>query len=430
MKNLYTLLYAFSLILINPWGGSRGEIWTQPKVFVVLLIVLSNLSFLWEERKLLTFSRQWKVCLILWGVFLTVGAISTLNSPFPERSFWGQDQMGDGWLYWLLIAIFSLSNRLLLKLHPELFRCQMRGLLIGGAVVAVSVFPQVFNWQIDYTATSGQLVANDVLASTIFRGQQPVALFSHRGHAAIVLALTAIICAVAWKRKLISGRTSTLALFLILPALLFTNTRTAILSLIISLSYLLGRQYYKQLIPAIAIGLVAISAMTFTRPLDWNRVSVAQVMSSRSPLWEMAVRGIQKRPLFGWGFNGFGIAYPFVANPNKVPEIVNLGQFSYDCIAPNGQVRTEIIPSYKAHNWILDTAISTGILGAIASFALWGYCLYCAIVSLNTDLSAVAIGYLTFILPWFECAQYAQVLWLALDGSESSFPSPQLSIQQ
>lgn len=357
-----------------------------------------------------------------------MGAISTLKSPFPERSFWGQDQMGDGWLYWLLIAIFSLSNRLLLKLHPELFLSQMRGLLIGGAVVAVSVFPQVVNWQIDYTATNGQLVGNDVLASTIFRGQQPIALFSHRGHAAIVLTLTAVICAVGWKRKLISDRTATLALFLILPALLFTNTRTAVLSLIISLSYLLGRQYYKQLIPGVFIGLLAISAMTFTRPLDWNRVSVAQVMSSRSPLWELAVRGIQKRPLFGWGFNGFGIAYPFVAEQNNTPEIVNLGQFSYDYIAPNGQVRTEKIPSYKAHNWILDTAISTGILGAIAAVALWGYCLKCAIVSLNTDLSAVAIGYLTFILPWFECAQYAQVLWLALDGSESSFPSPKLSI--
>ena len=138
--------------------------------------------------------------------------------------------MGDGWLYWLLISIFSLTNRLLFKLHPEVFLSQMRGLLIGGAVVAVSVFPQVVNWQIDYTANSGQLVANDVLASTIFRGQQPIALFSHRGHAAIVLTLTAVICAVGWKRKLISDRTSTLALFLILPALLFTNTRTAILS--------------------------------------------------------------------------------------------------------------------------------------------------------------------------------------------------------
>ncbi|WP_228057300.1 O-antigen ligase family protein [Tychonema sp. LEGE 07203] len=289
-----------------------------------------------------------------------------------------EDQMGDGWLYWLLISIFSLTNRLLLKLHPELFRCQMRGLLIGGAVVALSVFPQVVNWQIDYTATNGQLVAHEVLASTIFRGQQPlaqpskrIALYSHRGHAAIVLTMAAVISAIGWKWKLISDRTSRLALLLILPALLFTNTRTAVLSSIVALFYLLGRQYYKQLIPAIFIGLLAISAMTFTRPLDWNRVSVAQVMSSRSPLWELAVRGIQKQPLFGWGFGGFGIAYPFVTNPNNLPEIVNLGQFSYDYIALNGQVRTEKIPSYKAHNLILDTAVSTGILGLLAGFALW-----------------------------------------------------------
>ena len=64
---------------------------------------------------------------------------------------------------------------------------------------------------------------------------------------------------------------------------------------------------------------------------------------------------------------------------------MNLGQFSYDYIAPNGQIRNEKIPSYKADDWILDTAISTGILGSIASFALWGYCLHCAIAPPNTD---------------------------------------------
>ena len=325
--------------------------------------------------------------------------------------------MGDGWLYWLLIAIFSLSNRLLLKIHPELFRCQMQGLLMGGVVAAISIFPQVFNWQIDYTATSGQLVANDVLASTIFRGQQPIALYSHRGHAAIVLTLTAVISVVGWKWKLISDRTSRLALLLILPALLFTNTRTAVLSLIVALFYLLGRQYYKQLIPAIFIGFLAISAMTFTRPLNWNRASVAQVMSSRSPVWELAVRGIQQRPLFGWGFGGFGIAYPFVTNPNNIPEIVNLGHFSYDYTALNRQVRTEKIPTYKAHNLILDTGVSTGILGLLACFALWGYCFYSVIKSPNIGIEAVAIAYTTFALAWFESAEYAHIFWWALDFS-------------
>lgn len=88
------------------------------------------------------------------GIFFDCGSDFYPQQSFPG-TFFLEDQMGDGWLYWLLISIFSLTNRLLLKLHPELFRCQMRGLLIGGAVVAVSVFPQVVNWQIDYTATSG-----------------------------------------------------------------------------------------------------------------------------------------------------------------------------------------------------------------------------------------------------------------------------------
>jgi len=53
-----------------------------------------------------------------------------------------------------------------------------------------------------------------------------------------------------------------------------------------------------------------------------------------------------------------------------------------------------------------------------------------AIAPPNTDIAAGAIGYLIFILPWFECAQYAQVLWWALDGSKASFPSSKLSILQ
>ncbi|WP_334739960.1 hypothetical protein [Nostoc sp.] len=39
--------------------------------------------------------------------------ISTLTSPEPWRSLFGQEQMGDGLLYWLLIAIFTLSNNLM-----------------------------------------------------------------------------------------------------------------------------------------------------------------------------------------------------------------------------------------------------------------------------------------------------------------------------
>ncbi len=42
MNCYYTVLFALSIVLIHPWGDSRSEIWTQPQVAVLGLIVFSN----------------------------------------------------------------------------------------------------------------------------------------------------------------------------------------------------------------------------------------------------------------------------------------------------------------------------------------------------------------------------------------------------
>ncbi|MEG3972021.1 hypothetical protein QUA00_31035 [Microcoleus sp. T2B6] len=227
MKTLYTILFALSIILINPWGSSRGLIWTSPKVLIIWLIVGVNLALLWEQRKALTIPRQWKISLILWTIFLSIGAISTLQSPFPLTSFFGQDQMGDGWLYWLLIAAFTLSNSLLLTIHPQLINSQFQGLLIGGTILSLSIFPQIIDWRIDYTATMGQIIRADVNVSSIFQGQQPIGLYSHRGHAAIVLALIIITALVGWFSRFITTKLTAITLILTVPALLLTSTRSA-----------------------------------------------------------------------------------------------------------------------------------------------------------------------------------------------------------
>ncbi|CBN55508.1 MULTISPECIES: O-antigen ligase family protein [Kamptonema] len=414
MKSIYTLLYTLSIILINPWGISRGYIWTAPKVFMIGIIAAINLSIIWEGSKSITISRTWKISLILWGLFLTIGAISTLKSPFPLTSFLGQDQMGDGWLYWLLIATFTLSNTLLLKLHPQLLSSQLQGLIIGGIILALSTIPQIIDWRIDYTATMGKIIRPDVNASSIFQGQQPIGLYSHRGHAAIALATIALISVIGRLWKLTSDRLTTTTLIIISPALIFTTTRSAVLGLVIALLYKFGWQYKKLLAGVILISAIAIIGMTVTRPLDWSQPSIQQVMSSRSPMWALSLRGIKKRPLFGWGFDGFGIAYPYIINPKKTPIVVKLDQFTYDYITINGQVSTREIPTYKAHNLILDTTLSIGILGLISYAFIWGYYIYLAIKSSFHGMEAIAIAYLVFDLTWFDSAQYAHIPWWAL----------------
>lgn len=411
MKTLYTILFSLSIILINPWGSSRGLIWTSPKVLIIWLIVGVNLALLWEQRKALTIPRQWKISLILWTIFLSIGAISTLQSPFPLTSFLGQDQMGDGWLYWLLIATFTLSNSLLLTIHPQLINSQLKGLLIGGMILSLSIFPQIIDWRIDYTATMGQIIRADVNASSIFQGQQPIGLYSHRGHAAIVLALIIITALVGWFSRFITTKLTVITLALTVPALLLTSTRSAILALMVASAYLLRGKYYKIVAGIVPIAIIAIAIMTVTRPLDWSKPSIAQIMSSRSPMWTLSARGIKKRPLFGWGFDGFGIAYPYIRNRQVTPIVVNLDEFTYDYINIKAEISTREIPTYKAHNWILDTTLSVGILGLLAGIALWGYYVCLAQNSSLRGIEAVAIAYLIFTFTWFDCAQYAHIAW-------------------
>ncbi len=413
MKYLYTLLFSLSIILINPWGTSRGLIWTQPKIFVLLLLCLLNLSILWKERSRLTIPNNWKIGKLLWELFLGIGLLSTILSPFPLRSFWGQDEMGDGWLYWLVIAVFTLSNTLLLRHHPELLRPQFNGLLVGGVILAISIFPQAIDWRIDYTATIGQTFKANVLTSTVFQAHQPIGFYSHRGHAAIVLAVTALLALVGWLWQWISNRYFTMNLALIIPALLMTQTRAGILALLVAAAYLLGQKYYKLLVPAVLVCLLLITIMTSTRQIAGLSV-IKQVTSDRIYLWQLSVQGISQRPLLGWGFDGFGIAYPFVRDPKFSPTIVGLGDNSFSYLGKNKQPQVKPLISNKAHNSILDTTLSVGVLGLLSYSTLLGFYLWRVIKSPLRGIVAIALAYFIFSLTWFECAQFSHLVWWAL----------------
>ena len=393
---------------------------------VVLLICLLNFSVLWEERKALTLPRIWKISLVLWALFLGIGLLSTLHSPFPLRSLVGQNQMGDGWLYWLVIASFTLSNALLLRLHPELLLHQLVGLLIGGVIVAFSVFPQVIDWHIDYTATTGQLIRKNILASTIFQNQQPIGLYSHRGHAAFVLAVAFVLALVALQWKWISPRLTAAFLIPIVAALLLTQTRAAIVALVVAITYWayrssVSQRYRRVLLCAALVSLLFVGAVSVGRQvhtIDRFKFSPATkairyLSSDRAGLWEQSLRGISKRPLFGWGFDGFGTAYPYVST-QSIPKVVHLGDFSFDYLGNNGQLHTMQIPTAKAHNLILDTTLSVGILGLLSYLILIAFAIKLIIQSSCRGIEAVAIAYFAFTFTWFECAQFAHLAWWAL----------------
>lgn len=256
-----------------------------------------------------------------------------------------------------------------------------------------------------------QETKNSILKSTIFQQHQPIGLYSHHGHAGFVLAITALLSLIAGRWKWINTRFQITAIALILPALILTQTRGAILAFILAAAYLCGRQYYKQLIAAILIALLIIGTLTATSKFDPRFSLIKQITSGRTYLWKISVRGIIQRPIMGWGMDGFGTAYPYIREPNSMPKIIRFGDFSYDYFDRNGQLKTKAIITTKAHNLILDTILSTGLLGLLSYSALLRFYINQIIVSPYGHIIAVYLAYIVFGFTWFDCAQFSHLIW-------------------
>ncbi len=428
LRTLYSLLFALSLVLINPWGFERGDIWTQPKLVAICLITLCNSGVILKRHRL-ALSLNWKVGLGLWTLFLGVGLTATLLSPFPLRSLWGQLTLGDGWLYWLLLALFTLSNALVLQIAPMLLQPQLYGLLIGGILVAFSIFPQVYDWRIDYTATSGlvSLSSPQMLESTVWQSQMPICLYSNRGHAAFVLAVLGVLPLLGWHWGWISLFPAIAVCLLASISLGYAQVRSGSLALLVSGTYLLWpycpealkrwvRQPWTKLCLTSCL-LFGLAVLCLGNP--------EQFSSGRLHLWQLSLSGIAARPLWGWGFDGFGIAYPFIADWTgthqgyllekvAVAQVMGLNEFTFDYQGTDGYLHTGILISNKAHNLLLDTTLSVGLPGLLCYVLLWGFFLRCTASAARPGIEAVAIAYLVYTFTWYESAQFSHLPWWAL----------------
>ena len=461
---LYAALFALSLILIDPWGGNRGEIWTQPKVTVLGYITLLHLGFL-----LLTFVRplfqmrvqaglfapQWRRATWLWALFLAAGLVSALTSPAGFRSaVQAHLEMGDGWLYYAWLAAFSLSNVLVLRVRPELFRVQLYGLLAAGFVLAVAMVPQIFDWTVDYTATSGQISARypAMLVSSMWKGQMPLGFYTSRGHAGFVLAATAALALVSLWRGWLKARYAWPLFFIVSFALWATSTRGVYIAYVVGLLYV-GWRFarrgltWRRAASALAVAALAFGTLAGTRALfdvqphrslpslsalesgDLSQVDAQALTSARSELWRSALTGIRQRPLFGWGFNGFGIAWPYIADwqaaRNRgllsqnvaIAEVESVSHYTFRYLGTDGQQREGRVRTNKAHDMILDAGLSFGLVGLLLYIALVVYMLFVGFKGQAWGLEAVVVVYLAYGLTWFESAQYSHLTWWALSAA-------------
>lgn len=428
------VLVTLSLSAINPTGGSRIGIWTQPKLvalsLLVLVLALAVAVYLvgtpLAKIRLLAVVRSLAVPTCLAGTYVLITYLSGVLSPYPLRGLWGQ---GDGASWWLSVFALFVLSALVISFVPQIWRWVLAGFLLGAFLMAAGVILQAFDWTLDFTRTSGQLSPGNPnqLVSSIFRGQMPVGLTLHRGHAGIVLALAGL--SVAYVRVLF-GRWFAGFAFLqvsILTALWLTGTRAPWAAFLIGMGLLLAQLFRVQekrrllieqlllILSSIGLALVLVIGADATQRVTPSLgTSVDRFSSGRLSLWAEAADFIARRPIIGWGAGGFGTAYAVsTAESMGVPlDSLRLFDYSFAYTDASGAEQAVLLPTNKAHNIVLDQLVAYGVVGLTLYMALWLSLLYRVWNSAYRVWIGILVAYGSFLFTWYDAVGFGHVPWL------------------
>ena len=391
---------------------------------------------------------EWRWSLLFWLGYLALGLLSVYLSPSPTSALRAQVEMGDGWYYWAIVGAFTLGNVLLLSLNPRLFKVQLYGVLFGSFLLALSIVPQLMDWTMDYTVNAGERVANNKLRSTIYVSHMPIGLYSHRGHVAVVLAFASVLALLSLMRGWLKPLLGWPLFAALIAGVYFTTTRGAQIALVVGVIYLFARllmpRFWEKFsrgvkilfalsVPFVFLGAFFLVAFGGGGPRKMPSFSsgLDDLTSGRTYLWRTGYAGIEERPLFGWGYNGFGLSWPFVADwedPFKyglinhlddnipVQEVVKNNNYLFEYIGTDGQKHVGNTYTNKAHNFFIDTILSVGIVGFIAYLVLIGFFIYLTTSGAGRGLEVVALVHLVYCLTWFDTAQFSHLVWWSLSA--------------
>ena len=263
--------------------------------------------------------------------------------------------------------------------------------------MALAVFPQLFDQTLDYVITSGKASFT----------QMPLGFHTSRGHAGFVLSAVAMLSLVGLARSWLKPGYAWALFFVLSAAMWATDTRGVNLAYLAGLGYIglrfTGRTLsWRRTGVAAALVLASFIAVSGTITLfdlepfrsfpnltsavrdlsldEMSQVNAAQELSSgRLEKFEIAVQAIAVRPLLGWGFNGFGISWSYFADWSRGKHQRRLAQVDGERVPVQEVLSTTrvALPTWaqtarstggggyvnKAHNIILDTAVSVGLVG-------------------------------------------------------------------
>lgn len=146
------------------------------------------------------------------------------------------------------------------------------------------------------------------------------------------------------------------ALFLLLLARSSTHTISAVLTIVIFPAHQIIKQGPKLRALLLFTALLVSALLVGFMAVNWEYIVVSLgkgvTFNGRTPIWDLAIEQLMKRPLLGYGYAGFWGSDAGWWVFSKIPWAV-------------GENPLEVVDSksFTAHNAVLDLALQVGLLG-------------------------------------------------------------------
>ncbi|MGH2372419.1 MAG: O-antigen ligase family protein [bacterium] len=409
-------------VMVNPWGNPDAYI--IPKV-AVLLSLTAALVIGWGISWLLAREPRWRLTvpeIPLWAYLLFVLLSSSLSFS-PLQTFFGIE-----WRYEGLLVIFTYALLFFVGVHFFGSSSGFRALITAASIAALVVIafgllqlfrPPLFGGEAQmrlWYETIGAPRIGSLIGSPVEFG----------GYLCVVTPLLlALGLAGTGRGRFVWLGGATLGV----AALMMTLTRAAWLGIAAGAAVFavaagaapLRRHRLELVAMAAALAVILTGlVMAFVTPQRMaHRATSAVAMGSGSGgqrvyIWQGTAALIRQRPILGWGPETLALVFPY--DVSSQVKHFGLGAIIID----------------RAHNDVLQVAVSNGILGAAAYVVFWALVTLAAVrvwrrATGSTRIIAAGwlaalFGYLVQVQFSFSAVSYTPLVWLlagSAAGSES-----------
>lgn len=345
------------------------------KTIIILSLPAVVIYNLYQNRfKINKFFKN-KLFLLLFGIF-TIITLAVVMSPTPKVAIHGTYDRGFGYITQIYLALFFLYSVSVLnknQVKKGLLLIFLSGLLIAiYAIIQKTGFdPLFYNFDTD-----------------IFIGRS-FSLLGNPGYLGQFMTLAIILTAYFFFK---SKKQSFKALyasgfFIMILALMFSETRAAILSMFLSV-FLIAIKYRKNILKYLKkikrytiwiIGLILVFLSISLVILAGNErfslsVSSIRSLNSRFEIWNGAIELIKEKPLIGYGQETFYIYAPEIITK----EFLTLEESIHISID-------------KIHNEFLETVFSYGIFAGLLYIIIFAYLLYLFFKTKNSLIAILSL---------------------------------------